>query len=45
MRSRDGCTPLESVELLVALLKENDNSENTFSDDYYIAQVTINTHL
>lgn len=39
MRSRDGCTPLESLELLVALLRENDNTDNSYSDDYYIAQV------
>lgn len=39
MRARDGCTPLESVDLLVTLLRENDNCENSLSDDYYVAQV------
>ncbi|CAM9441400.1 unnamed protein product, partial [Hapterophycus canaliculatus] len=39
MRARDGCTPLESLDLLVVLLRENDNCENSLSDDYYVAQV------
>lgn len=40
MRARDGCTPLECLDLLVVLLRENDNCENSLSDDYYVAQVT-----
>lgn len=39
MRARDGCTPVECLDLLVALLRENDNCENSLSDDYYVAQV------
>lgn len=39
MRARDGCTPLESLDLLVTVLRENDNCENSLSDDYYVAQV------
>lgn len=39
MRARDGCTPLESLELLVTLLRDNDNCENSLADDYYVAQV------
>lgn len=39
MRARDGCTPLECLDLLVVLLRENDNCENSLSDDYYVAQV------
>ena len=39
MRARDGCTPLECLDLLVTLLKENDNCENSLSDDYDVAQV------
>eukprot|EP00752_Nemacystus_decipiens_P001742 g1685.t1 len=39
MRARDGCTPLECLDLLVILLRENDNCENSLSDDYYVAQV------
>lgn len=38
MRARDGCTPLECLDLLVVLLRENDNCENSRSDDYYVAQ-------
>lgn len=41
MRARDGCTPLECLDLLVILLRENDNCENSLSDDYYVAQVTL----
>lgn len=39
IRARDGCTPIESLDLLVTLLRENDNCENTLADDYYVAQV------
>ncbi|CAM9921163.1 unnamed protein product, partial [Choristocarpus tenellus] len=39
VRARDGCTPQESVELLINALNNNDNSENSCSDDYYVAQV------
>lgn len=41
MRAKDGCTPLECLDLLVILLRENDNCENSLSDDYYVAQVTL----
>lgn len=41
MRARDGCTPVESLDLLVTLLRENDNCENSLSDDYYVAQVIV----
>ncbi|CAM9321204.1 unnamed protein product, partial [Ectocarpus fasciculatus] len=36
MRARDGCTPLECLDLLVVLLRENDNCENSRSDDYHV---------
>lgn len=45
MRARDGCTPLESLDLLVTLLRENDNCEDTLADDYYVAQVNLFTFL
>lgn len=41
MHARDGCTPLECLDLLVILLRENDNCENSLSDDYYVAQVRV----
>ncbi|CAN0125053.1 unnamed protein product, partial [Discosporangium mesarthrocarpum] len=39
VRAKDGCTPQESVYLLVMALSNNDNAENTTTDDYYVAQL------
>ncbi len=41
VKSKNGCTPSEVCIFIVKLLKENDNAENAYVDDYFIAQCLV----
>ncbi|KAM9963646.1 hypothetical protein ACTFIW_006884 [Dictyostelium discoideum] len=36
IKDKEGRTPIECIEFLIELLKDNDNSLNTYSDCYYL---------
>jgi len=41
VQDREGRTPSDVLEYLLDLLKDNDNSLNTFSDNYYLESVIL----
>jgi hypothetical protein len=41
VRARNGCSPSEVCRFLTGVLRDNDNSENSLADDYYIAQCLV----
>ncbi len=41
IKAKNGCTPSDACSFIVRLLKNNDNEENSYVDDYFIAQCLV----
>ncbi len=41
IKAKNGCTPSDVCSFIVRLLKDNDNAENSYVDDYFIAQCLV----